>query len=75
MGIIKLKRSDYFKMKDFYNLKVNNKKIDLTGFLNLIVKNKIANFKITKTQKYWYEIDTINDLKLVKNLIKILLFG
>lgn len=69
MGIIKLNKNDYFKMEKFYQ-KIKNKKIDLTSFLNLVVKNKIAKIKISKTKKFWYEIDTIKDLNLVKNLIK-----
>ena len=70
MGILKINRKDYFKMKQFYNNKILNKKIDLTSFLNIVVKNNIAKIKCSLTKKYWYEIDTIKDLKITsKKLI------
>jgi len=69
MGLIKLTQDDYFKLKDFYIINIKNKKIDLTTFLNEAIKNNIVNIKISKTSKYWYEIDTIKDLKVIKSLI------
>ena len=68
MGIIKVNKNDYFKMYKFYK-KIKNRKIDLTSFLNLVIKNNVAEIKISKTSKFWYEVDTIKDLRLVNNLI------
>ena len=70
MGLIKLTKDDYNKLKDFYIININNKKIDLTTFLNEAIKNNIIDIKISKTSKYWYEVDTIKDLQVIKTLIK-----
>lgn len=68
MGIIKLQKKTFFKCYDFY-LKQNNKKIDMTSFLNLCVKNKILSLNIKKYKDYWYEIDTISDHKFAETEI------
>ena len=65
MGIIKLKKKTFFRCYDFFK-KLKNKKIDMTTFINLCVKNKITSFKIQKYDGYWYEIDTNSDYKLAK---------
>lgn len=74
MGIIKLKRNSYFKCHDFFK-KINDKKIDMTSFLNLCINNKVVNLKIRKYNKYWYEIDTISDHKFAQSEIKKLSFS
>ena len=68
MGIIKLRKSAFFKCYEFYK-KINNKKIDMTSFLNLCVKNKILSLNIKKYKDYWYEIDTISDHKFAETEI------
>lgn len=69
MGVIKLQRKTFFKCYDFY-VKLKNKKIDMTSFLNLCVKNKILSLNIKKCKYYWYEIDTISDHKFAESEIK-----
>ena len=69
MGIIKLLKNDFFKLKKFYK-KINNKKIDFTSFLNLVIKNQIIKMNISITNKFWYEIDSINDIKYAKKHIE-----
>jgi len=69
MGIIKLLKNDFFKLKKFYK-KINNKKIDFTSFLNLAIINQIVKVNISITKKFWYEIDSINDIKYAKKHIK-----
>ena len=69
MGIIKLRKSTYKKGYNFFK-KVNNKKIDMTSFLNLCIKNKIFNLKVEKYKSYWYEIDTISDHKFTEKDIQ-----
>ena len=69
MGIIKLKKKAFFNCYDFFH-KLNNKKIDMTSFINLCIKNKIVSFKVEKYKSYWYEIDTISDHKFAERDIK-----
>jgi choline kinase len=65
MGIIKLKKKDFYKSMKFYK-KLNNKKIDMTNFINLSIKNKILTFNYLLTKKFWYEFDTPEDVKNFK---------
>ena len=65
MGIIKLKKKSYLKSYYFFK-KLKNKKIDMTSFINLCIKNKIFSLNIKKYNNYWYEIDTISDYRFVK---------
>jgi len=68
MGIIKLLKKDFFKLKNFYN-KINNKKIDFTSFINLALENRILKLNISITNKFWYEIDSLNDIKYTQKSI------
>ena len=52
MGIIKLKKKDFHKSMKFYR-KLNNKKIDMTNFINLSIKNKVLIFNYFLTEKFW----------------------
>jgi choline kinase len=65
MGIIKLISKDFFILKKFYK-KINNKKIDMTSFLNKAINEKILKFQVSTTKKYWYEIDSSKDIKFTK---------
>tara|TARA_B100001057_G_scaffold501091_1_gene620439 strand:- start:16533 stop:17255 length:723 start_codon:yes stop_codon:yes gene_type:complete len=69
MGIIKLKKSTFKKCYKFF-IKLNNKKIDMTSFLDLCIKNKIMTLTVEKYKSYWYEIDTISDHKFAEKDIK-----
>ena len=69
MGLIKIIYKDLLKMEKFY-IKLNNKKIDFTSFINLmLLKNKIS-INCIKTNKFWYEIDTYRDLILANKILK-----
>ena len=68
MGIIKLKKIDFFKLKKFIK-KLNKKKIDFTSFLNIALQKKIIKLKIFPTKKYWFEIDNSKDLDYTKKYI------
>jgi choline kinase len=68
MGIIKLKYNDFLKLKIFF-IKLNNHKIDFTNFLDAAIKKKIIKLKYSLINKFWIEIDTINDLNLAKKLL------
>ena len=70
MGLLKLKYEDYFKLYSFY-IKLKNKNIDMTSFLNLAIKNKIINLFYFTTSRYWYEIDSLTDQKITNKLVKI----
>lgn len=69
MGILKLKKTTFFKCFNFFK-KIKNDKIDMTSFLNLCIKNKIMSLKIQKYSNYWYEIDTVSDYKFAEKDIR-----
>ena len=68
MGIIKFKKSSFLKLSKFY-IKLKNKNIDFTSFLNQAIVKKIININVITTNKYWFEIDNKKDLKILKNFI------
>ena len=68
MGIIKLNKIDFFKLKKFFK-KLNNKKIDFTSFLDKALKEKIIKLKIFATNRYWFEIDNLKDLDYTKKYL------
>lgn len=65
MGLIKLKKRDYNLSMKFYE-KIKNPNIDMTSFLNLLIKKRIINLNYFLTKKFWYEVDTPNDLISLK---------
>jgi len=67
MGLIKLKKNDYNLSMKFYK-KIKKPKIDMTSFLNLLIKNKIINLRYFLTKRFWYEIDSPSDLTALKKL-------
>ena len=68
MGIVKFLKKDFNRMYEFYK-KINNKKIDFTGFIQLFMRNNNVKIKCYKTKKFWFEIDTIKDLRVAKKII------
>jgi L-glutamine-phosphate cytidylyltransferase len=69
MGIIKLRKKTFFKCNEFFK-EIKNKKIDMTSFINLCIKNKIISPEVKKYSKFWYEIDTISDHRYAEKEIK-----
>ena len=69
MGLIRINYENLKKIKLFYQ-KLNNRNIDFTSFINLLIKNKISYFKFQQTKKYWFEIDTKKDLSVAKKFFK-----
>lgn len=69
MGIMKLKKKTLKKILNFY-ISINNKKIDMTTFINKCIQNKILRLTIKKYKDYWYEIDNIKDLNFANREIK-----
>jgi len=69
MGLMKIIYKDFFLMKKYFN-KINNKKIDFTSFINLMLRDKKINIRCLKTNKFWLEIDNLNDLNLAKKILK-----
>ena len=67
MGLIKLKKKDYNLSMKFYE-KIKNPNIDMTSFLDLLIKNKIIDLNYFLTKKFWYEIDTPSDLISLKKM-------
>lgn len=69
MGLIRINYKYLKKVKNFYS-KIRNKKIDFTSFINMLIKNKILNFKFQETKKYWFEIDNKKDLLVAKKYLQ-----
>lgn len=69
MGIFKLKYKSFLKLFLFYK-NIKNKKIDMTNFINLCLRNKIINLKVKKTEKFWLEIDNYKDVLIAEKLLK-----
>lgn len=69
MGLIRLNYKSLKKVKIFYE-KLNNKNVDFTSFINLLIKNKILNFKFQETKKYWFEVDNKKDLSVARKFFK-----
>ena len=65
MGLIRFNKKFLRKIKNFY-LKLDDKKIDFTKFLNLLIQNKIIKLKFQETKSFWFEIDTKKDLAALK---------
>ncbi len=63
MGLFKLKKKTFFELKKFF-VNINNKSIDMTNFLNKSIKEKNLKFKVRNYKKYWFEIDSLNDVKV-----------
>ena len=69
MGILKINNKTFYKLLKLYkNLK--NKKISMTELLNSAIKKKLENFSYFTTSEYWYEVDNLKDLKILKKEIK-----
>lgn len=67
MGLIKLIKKDYNRSMKFYK-KIKKPNIDMTSFLDLLIKNKIINLNYFLTKKFWFEIDTPNDLIALRKM-------
>ena len=65
MGIIKILNKDFFKLQKYFKSLKNNK-IEFTKFLNLAIQNKIIKLNYFKSKHFWYEIDSIKDLKVAE---------
>ncbi len=63
MGIFKLSKKNYLALNKLYK-KINNKKIDMTNFINKALKLNKLKIATKVYKSYWYEIDTEKDLKL-----------
>jgi len=70
MGILKVVKKDFRIMKNYY-YKLNNKNIDLTRFINYYLKESKKKIFCPKTNKFWFEIDTLRDLKSASNILKV----
>lgn len=68
MGIIKLKKNDYKKLHKFYS-SFMDRKIDLTSFLNIAISNGIIDLHHHKTNKFWFEVDSVSDLILAESVL------
>ena len=65
MGLVKIKYHSYKNLKNFFNF-LKKKNISFTKFIDLSLKKKKIEFDVFYTNKYWYEIDTIKDIKFTE---------
>jgi len=65
MGIFKLSYKSFNLLKSYY-MKINNKKIDMTSFLNLCISKNILKMKVKKYSSFWHEIDNLKDIIIAK---------
>lgn len=72
MGVFKIDPNSWIKIKKhlFKNTK-NLDKIDITALFQLIIKKKICKIHVENYKKKWFEIDSIKDYKVFKELIKV----
>lgn len=68
MGVLKMKKNSFYILRRFYK-SINNKKIDMTTFIDKSIQEKKINFKIIKYKRSWFEIDTYNDLKTTSKIL------
>ena len=69
MGLMKINKKDYFKMKKKYH-DLKNPNIDFTSFIDFILKSKTIDIEYLKTNVFWTEIDTYKDLKVAEKNLK-----
>ncbi len=69
MGIFKLRKKTFFKMEKFFK-KNNNKKIDMTSFLNKVINTNKIGFKTKIYKSFWFEIDNAKDIKVASQNLK-----
>jgi hypothetical protein len=46
-----------------------DRKIDLTSFLNIAISNGIIDLHHHKTNKFWFEVDSVSDLILAESVL------
>jgi choline kinase len=71
MGILKITNNTFLQMHKFYE-ELDNKKISMTEFINLVIQRKLGSFNYISTNKFWYEVDNSRDLKILKKEINLL---
>ena len=69
MGIFKLSKKNYVALNKLYK-KINNRKIDMTNFINKALQLKKLKIETKIYKSYWYEIDTGRDLNLADKEIR-----
>ena len=69
MGLFKLKKNDFFKLSIYFK-KIQNKKIDMTSFLDKSIKKNKVRFYIKPYYKTWFEIDSYKDIVVASKELK-----
>ena len=65
MGIFKISYNTFVIMRSYFD-KINNKKIDMTGFLNLCINNNGLKIKKINYSSFWHEIDNEKDILIAR---------
>ena len=69
MGLFKLKKNNFLKLSIFFK-EIQNKKIDMTSFLDKSIKENKVKFYIKPYNKIWFEIDSYKDLVVASKELK-----
>lgn len=65
MGILKISYKTFVTMRSYFD-KINNKKIDMTGFLNLCINDNGLKIKKINYSGFWHEIDNAKDILIAR---------
>ncbi len=65
MGILKISYKTFVTMRSYFD-KINNKKIDMTGFLNLCINDNGLKIKKINYSSFWHEIDNAKDILIAR---------
>lgn len=69
MGLMKIKKRDYFAMKKKYD-EIRDRNIDFTTFINVSIQTKTIEVEQLKCKALWVEIDSKRDLKVAEQILK-----
>ena len=65
MGILKISYKTFVTMRSYFD-KINNKKIDMTGFLNLCINDNGLKIKKINYSSFWHEINNAKDILIAR---------
>jgi len=69
MGLFKITPNGWLKIKKYLRGQTikNIKKIDMTNFFSGFITNSQNNIKVVPYKGFWFEVDTISDLKILNS--------
>ncbi len=69
MGLFKITPNGWLKIKKYLRGQTikNIKKTDMTNFFSGFITNSQNNIKVVPYKGFWFEVDTISDLKILNS--------